>query len=239
MKKVQSVPAISYALSIFYATSFFIYWATLSIPEFRLFSIGAAMLFFILFLCSLGTAKLRETARKNIITFNIVLWVYSIFLIRFYPDLVQPSYIFMNLIVVLFFSQPSVRLQFLPGVSAVRKSVLVVDDDEGLLKTVQRILLTNGFSVLTASSGEKGLQIANLQKPDLILLDVILPGMKGREVCARLKDDPNTRDIPVIFLTAKDSPDDVQAERQAGAIAHLTKPVHAKTLLASVKDVFK
>ena len=68
-----------------------------------------------------------------------------------------------------------------------RLKVLIVDDDEGILKTVQRILLPNGYSVLTAVTGERGLQIAKLQKPDLIILDVLLPGMKGREVCAMLK----------------------------------------------------
>ena len=74
-----------------------------------------------------------------------------------------------------------------------------MDDDEGLQKTLQQILLTNGYSVLTATTGEKGLQVAKLQKPDLILLDVILPGIKGREVCVKLKDDPVTINIPVIF----------------------------------------
>ena len=156
-----------------------------------------------------------------------------------YPGFIQPIYIWVNVIVILYFSLPAVKLQFLSGVSGIRKSVLVVDDDEGLLKTVQRILLSNGYSVLTASSGEKGIQIAKLQKPDLILLDVILPGIKGREVCQRLKDDEQTENIPVIFLTAKDSPDDINAEKAVGAVNHLTKPVNAKTLLIEVKKVLE
>lgn len=235
-KPVLSVPAISYALSIFYGTSFFVYLTSLipSLGELLLLVLFSLILFF----CTLSAAKLKENARRNLINFNILLWGYSLFLFKSYPDLVPLSYIWMYLVVCLFFSLPSVKAQFLPVGSGVRKSILVVDDDEGILRTVQQILLANGYSVLTAASGEKGIQIANLQKPDLILLDVILPGIKGREVCQRLKEDANTKDIPVIFLTAKDSPDDIQAEKEAGAINHLTKPVNARVLLAEVKKIF-
>jgi CheY-like chemotaxis protein len=92
---------------------------------------------------------------------------------------------------------------------------------------------------LTATSGEKGIQIARLQKPDLIILDVILPGVKGREVCQRLKDDDETGRIPVIFLTAKDSEDDIRAEKAVGAVTHITKPVNAKMLLSEVKKILR
>lgn len=238
-KSVQSVPAISYCLSLFYGTSFLIYLMTASIPGFGLHGVFLALICLILFTCSLGTAKIKEHARRNLINFNVIMWVYSLILLKIYPDFVHLSYILTNIIVVLFFSQSSVKLQFMPALSGARKSVLVVDDDEGLLKTVQRILLTNGYSVLTATSGEKGIQIARLQKPDLIILDVILPGIKGREVCQRLKDDDQTDRIPIMFLTAKDSDDDIRAEKAAGAITHITKPVNAKLLLTEVKKIFR
>ena len=119
------------------------------------------------------------------------------------------------------------------------KSVLVIDDDETLIRTVRPILISQGYAVLAANSGELGLEIAKQQKPDLVILDVILPGIKGREVCKALKEDNETKDIPVIFLTAKDSPDDIQAEMALGAQTHLTKPVGAKVLIATVRKVLK
>lgn len=117
------------------------------------------------------------------------------------------------------------------------KSILVVDDDEGLLKTIRPILIKAGFAVLTATTGEEGLQIAQDQRPDLIVLDVILPGIKGRDVCKELKSKGQTEDIPVVFLTSKDSPDDIQAELQAGAVTHLTKPVDAKLLVSTIQNI--
>jgi len=116
---------------------------------------------------------------------------------------------------------------------------LVVDDDETVVKTIRPLLINHGYSVLTANNGETGLEIARTQKPDLIILDVILPGIKGREVCHELKSDPKTRNIPVIFLTAKDSPDDEAAELQAGALAHLVKPVDHKELLATLDRILR
>jgi CheY-like chemotaxis protein len=115
------------------------------------------------------------------------------------------------------------------------KSILLVDDDETLIRTVRPILLSNGYSVLVATSGEEGLRVAKKQKPHLILLDVILPGIKGREVCRQIKSDGELKNIPVVFLTSKDSPDDVQAELAAGAQAHLSKPVTPKALLDAVQ----
>lgn len=117
------------------------------------------------------------------------------------------------------------------------KSILVIDDDETLIRTVRPILMTNGYSVLTSNTGEEGLRVAAAQQPDLILLDVIMPGLKGREVCLKLKKDQRTKQIPVIFLTAKDSQDDIDAELEAGAQAHLTKPVHRESLLATVDRI--
>jgi len=117
------------------------------------------------------------------------------------------------------------------------KSILVIDDDESFIKTVRPILISKGYSVLSAGSGEDGLQVAVKQQPDLIFLDVILPGIKGREVCKKLKEDERTEKIPIIFVTAKDSPDDVQAEFDAGAEKHLTKPVDAKELIEVIEEI--
>ena len=236
-KPAQGVPVISYALSFFYAASFFYYLRMLIVPSSAWPVRIILVLFLILCFCTLGVAKFKETARRNLVIFNIILWIYSLILLKIQPGLMPFSYILMNMVIALYFSQPSVKSQFLLSGSGGRKSILVVDDDEGLLKTVQRILLSNGFSVLTAASGEKGMQIAKLQKPDLIILDVILPGIKGRDLCQQLKDDSETRKIPVIFLTAKDSPDDVKAEMEAGGISHLTKPVSSHHLLTEIRKI--
>lgn len=117
------------------------------------------------------------------------------------------------------------------------KKILIVDDDRGLIKMLEANLLAGGYKVITAMTGEKGIEMARRFKPDLIILDVLLPGIKGREVCSRLKEDDETRDIPVLFLTAKDSPDDVRAEMEVGAVSHLTKPLNPKLLEEEMKKI--
>ena len=97
--------------------------------------------------------------------------------------------------------------------------------------------MSAGYSVLSAETGEIGLQIAETQRPDLILLDVILPGMKGREVCKRLKENKVTKDIPVVFVTVKDAKDEINAELEAGAHAHLTKPIAVKVLISTIRSI--
>ncbi len=117
------------------------------------------------------------------------------------------------------------------------KTILVVDDDKGLIKMLETGLGAKGYIVLAANTGEGGLQIAQNKAVDLILLDVILPGVKGRQVCATLKANPVTKDIPVVFLTSKNSPDDVKAELAVGAIAHITKPVDLNELFKKLEEV--
>ncbi len=114
---------------------------------------------------------------------------------------------------------------------ATRKPViLVVDDEELLLKSVKHRLEREGFQVLTAATGEDGLKAAQEQRPDLVLLDIMLPKLKGREVCARLKANPATADIPVIFLTALGLADHVQGGMAAGAEDYIIKPFQAEEL---------
>ena len=103
-----------------------------------------------------------------------------------------------------------------------------------LIKLLETGLADKGYHVLTATTGESGLSIAQNKEIDLILLDVILPGIKGREVCAKLKMEEKTKNIPVFFLTAKDSPDDIKAELDLGAVAHITKPVDFNHLIPKI-----
>lgn len=236
-KRFRSITIVGYVLGLLYLSCVLIYVSSTSYPPFQMHAIVIAAAYAVLAFLAIMVVQLKEWARCYLALFNAVLCLYLVNLMPRFPDFIHPSYIFMHIVVALFFIQRSVKLYFQEDWISSRKCVLVVDDDQGVLKTVQGILLANGYSVLTAATGEKGVQIAKLQRPDVILLDVILPGIKGREVCVRLKEDDHAKKIPIIFLTAKDSPDDIRAEKEVGGISHLTKPVNAKTLLSEIKKV--
>ncbi|NYZ16694.1 two-component system response regulator [Azospirillum sp. RWY-5-1] len=117
-----------------------------------------------------------------------------------------------------------------------RSVVLVVDDTPENL-TVMGALLREDYRVKVAPNGERALRIARSDgPPDLILLDVMMPDMDGYEVCRRLKADPQTRDIPVIFLTARTEERDEQEGLALGAVDYVTKPVSPPLLLARVRN---
>ena len=104
------------------------------------------------------------------------------------------------------------------------KRILIVDDTKDILLLVSRRLQSWGYEAMTTDSGEDGLRIAEEQVPDLILLDIMMPKLKGREVCARLKANPKTQKIPVIFLTALGLADHVKAGMDLGADDYIVKP---------------
>ncbi len=105
-----------------------------------------------------------------------------------------------------------------------RKTVLLVDDDPLILRMYHRKLTDDGYAVATATNGEEALGQVAKEKPDLILLDVMMPKMNGVEVLKRLKADERTKDIPVIFLTnLGDSTDDMEKAKALGASEYLVK----------------
>ncbi len=104
------------------------------------------------------------------------------------------------------------------------KRILIVDDTKAILQVVARRLQSWGYEPLTAETGEDGLRVAQEQLPDLVLLDVMMPKMKGRDVCAKLKADPKTKHIPVIFLTALGLADHVKGGMDLGADDYIVKP---------------
>ena len=116
------------------------------------------------------------------------------------------------------------------GSRSASKRVLIVDDTKDILIVVARRLQSWGYEPLTAESGEEGLRIAEEELPDLILLDIMMPKMKGRDVCAHLKANPKTKDIPVIFLTALGLADHVKAGMDLGADDYIVKPFEAAEL---------
>jgi putative two-component system response regulator len=116
-----------------------------------------------------------------------------------------------------------------------RPSILIVDDTPDMRAIVER-MLKGQYRTRTAASGKQALELAHTDPPDLVLLDVMMPGMSGFEACRELKSRPETRDIPVIFLTALDDVKDEKAGFDAGAVDYITKPVSQPILLARVKN---
>ncbi|HUD52205.1 PleD family two-component system response regulator [Parvibaculum sp.] len=117
--------------------------------------------------------------------------------------------------------------------------VLIVDDVPANLKLLDAKLTAEYFDVLKASSGPEAIDIATAQQPDIILLDVMMPGMDGFEVCRRLKAAPQTEHIPIVMVTALDQPKDRVQGLQAGADDFLTKPVNDLALFARVKSLVR
>ena len=115
-----------------------------------------------------------------------------------------------------------------------RLSILVIDDEPKNLPPIIEPLSDYGFRLLVAPDGERGLRSARLGVPNLILLDICMPGMDGFEVCAQLKSDPQTQAIPVIFLTALDDVENKVKAFEMGGVDYLTKPVDFRELIARV-----
>ncbi len=116
-----------------------------------------------------------------------------------------------------------------------KSRILVVDDISKNLQVVGTILRNEGYHVMPATSGLQALERVSAQPPDLILLDLMMPEMDGLEVCSRLKAEPLTRQIPVIFLTASNEMDHLMKGFEAGAVDYITKPFNAPELLARVR----
>ena len=118
-----------------------------------------------------------------------------------------------------------------------KKKILVVDDEKDLTALVSLHMKMAGFEVLTASNGEKALDLSREEKPDLIILDLMLPKIDGWQVCERLRQDIATQDIPVIMLTARAETEDKLKGFEAGADDYVTKPFSPRELVARVKRV--
>jgi diguanylate cyclase (GGDEF)-like protein len=115
-----------------------------------------------------------------------------------------------------------------------RSRILVVDDDPSIVDLLEAFL-QHEYHVSVATHGEQAIDLCRRQLPDLVLLDVMMPGPDGYEVCRRLKSDPATRDVPIIFVTARDEVDEEIRGLEAGAVDFLSKPVHRAIVLARVR----
>lgn len=114
-------------------------------------------------------------------------------------------------------------------------TILVVDDEPDVVTFLQRALESEGYAVVPAYDGLAALDIADADKPDLILLDIMMPMMSGYDVCRQLKSNPQTKMIPVICVTSAQSPDTRDKARDAGAQALLMKPFATEELIAQVR----
>jgi len=121
----------------------------------------------------------------------------------------------------------------------IRQSVLVVEDEEDIRELVSYNLLKEGYQVAGVASGEDALTAVESKTPDLILLDIMLPGLNGLKVCRKLKEDPKFQSIPIIMLTAKGEEPDIVAGLNMGADDYVTKPFSPKVLLARVQAVLR
>ncbi len=117
--------------------------------------------------------------------------------------------------------------------------ILVVDDEKNILELVRFNLEREGYEVLTATDGAHGLDLARRESPDLIVLDVMLPGMNGLEVCRELQLDPTTRNIPIIMLSARAEEMDRVLGLEMGADDYVVKPFSPRELVARIKVRFR
>lgn len=117
------------------------------------------------------------------------------------------------------------------------KVVLIVDDSPTEIQTVRDMLSRNGYEVIVAESGEKGIDLAHEVKPDAVLMDVVMPGLNGFQATRQLTRDPATATIPIVMLTSKNQETDRVWGSRQGAKAYLTKPVQESLLINTLKQV--
>jgi CheY-like chemotaxis protein len=120
-----------------------------------------------------------------------------------------------------------------------RLRVLVVDDDPSIVTVVAEILRGEGFDVLEATSGKQGLRLASTASPDIVLLDIMMPEIGGFEVFRRLRLDPATENIPVLFLTASMKPEHISRSTEMGASGYIIKPFSPLALVNALKETYR
>ncbi len=120
-----------------------------------------------------------------------------------------------------------------------KKRILLVDDEKDLVENVILRLEASGYEVIAAYDGQEGFDKARKDKPDLIILDLMLPKLDGYKVCRMLKFDEKYKNIPVILFTARGQESDQKMGRDVGANAYITKPFEGKALLNKIKELLK
>jgi len=119
------------------------------------------------------------------------------------------------------------------------KKILIVDDEPSLVMLVSTRLKTHGYEVISAGDGQTGLDMAKKEKPDLIILDLMLPKMDGYKVCGLLKKDTRYSKIPIILFSARDQEEDKIQGMELGANAYIAKPFTPQILLEKIEELTK
>ena len=125
------------------------------------------------------------------------------------------------------------------GTHLSKETILVIEDEEDIQELLRYNLERDGYAVISCLTGEDGLLSLEQERPDLVLLDLMLPGLDGKEICRRLKRDDATSDIPIIMLTARGEESDIVAGLELGADDYVTKPFSPKVLTARVGAVMR
>ncbi len=117
--------------------------------------------------------------------------------------------------------------------------ILIVDDEPDIVEAVKMRLENYGYDIIKAINGLEAIEKSKTEKPDLIILDVMMPGLDGFEVCRRIRHDPETSSIPIIFLTVAGGAEHRQRGLQAGAQVYIAKPFESEILVDEVKKLLK
>lgn len=120
-----------------------------------------------------------------------------------------------------------------------RRKIVVIEDEPDILEVIEYNLEREGFAVSSANNGDDGLKVILREAPELVLLDLLLPGLDGIEICRKLKVDPMTQGIPIIMVSAKGEESDIVLGLGVGADDYITKPFRPKELIARVKAVLR
>ena len=118
--------------------------------------------------------------------------------------------------------------------SGQKNKITLIDDEKELVSTLKEFLELKGFEVSTAYDGEEGYATIKSCLPDIILLDIMMPKLDGRDLLIRLKNEDDTKNIPVIILSAKDEEFDIEYGRDLGAVSYMTKPYSIRTVMKTV-----
>jgi DNA-binding response OmpR family regulator len=119
----------------------------------------------------------------------------------------------------------------------ISKKILIVEDDPSFSRAISHMIEKEGYSVVTASNGLTGLRMAAEEEPDLLILDVMLPGLDGFEICSRLRKELRTANLPIVMLSAKGQEADKTTGLKVGANEYLTKPVDRAVLLEKLTSL--
>jgi len=120
-----------------------------------------------------------------------------------------------------------------------KETILIVDDEEDIIELIKYNLKNEGYAILTALTGEEALKIAKKSQPDLIVLDLMLPGIDGLEVTKHLKNSEPTQEIPIVMLTAKGEESDIITGLELGANDYISKPFSPKVLVARIRAILR